>query len=308
MTAPTRPPGPIEPDPTPTDPDGGVGGIHELLSVAVEEAARLLDADGAMVYLIDPATGNLQVRARRRHPQRTQPRLGPRPGAGARDRDVRASAGRARRRRHERLPERPLVPPRHPDRPRRRGHRHPLDGRRAARCRRPDVRGDGHVLHARRRVRQGADRPRSRAGRPRRRRHGQHPAPRGARPIARRARPPGRSGTGPARDRRRITALRDPAEILQQVVELASRLVGGRGRSSTSWSPAPTSCAGRSTTACGGSSATRSGRSCGSRSGRAPPGWPSPRTGWSSRATTWWRSSRPARIDRSSTTAPASAR
>ena len=60
MTAPTRPPGPIEPDPTPTDPDGGVGGIHELLSVAVEEAARLLDADGAMVYLIDPATGNLR--------------------------------------------------------------------------------------------------------------------------------------------------------------------------------------------------------------------------------------------------------
>ena len=60
MTAPTRPPGPIEPDPTPTDPDGGVGGIHELLSDAVEEAARLLDADGAMVYLIDPATGNLR--------------------------------------------------------------------------------------------------------------------------------------------------------------------------------------------------------------------------------------------------------
>ena len=60
MTAPTRPPGPIQPDPASTDPDGGAGGIHELLSVAVEEAARLLDADGAMVYLIDPATGNLR--------------------------------------------------------------------------------------------------------------------------------------------------------------------------------------------------------------------------------------------------------
>src|SRR5687768_13592100 len=60
MTAPARPPRPIEPDPPPTNPDGGVGGIHELLSVAVEEAARLLDADGAMVYLIDPATGNLR--------------------------------------------------------------------------------------------------------------------------------------------------------------------------------------------------------------------------------------------------------
>ncbi|MEA2578313.1 MAG: hypothetical protein QOD78_1901, partial [Chloroflexota bacterium] len=43
-----------------TDPDGGSGGIHELLTKAVEEAARLLDADGAMVYLIDPSTGNLR--------------------------------------------------------------------------------------------------------------------------------------------------------------------------------------------------------------------------------------------------------
>ncbi len=57
MTAPTRPHGPA---PTPSDPDGGTGGIHELLTIAVEEAARLLDADGAMVYLIDPATGNLR--------------------------------------------------------------------------------------------------------------------------------------------------------------------------------------------------------------------------------------------------------
>ena len=55
MTAPTRPL-----VPSPTDPDGGTGGIHELLTVAVEEAARLLDADGAMVYLVDPATGNLR--------------------------------------------------------------------------------------------------------------------------------------------------------------------------------------------------------------------------------------------------------
>ena len=55
MTAPTR-----QRPPTPTDPDGGTGGVHELLTIAVEEAARLLDADGAMVYLIDPATGNLR--------------------------------------------------------------------------------------------------------------------------------------------------------------------------------------------------------------------------------------------------------
>ena len=42
------------------DPDGGRGDIHELLKAAVEEAARLLDADGAMVYLADPATGRLR--------------------------------------------------------------------------------------------------------------------------------------------------------------------------------------------------------------------------------------------------------
>ena len=42
------------------DPDGGAGDVHELLLAAVEEAARLLEADGAMVYLVDPATGHLR--------------------------------------------------------------------------------------------------------------------------------------------------------------------------------------------------------------------------------------------------------
>jgi hypothetical protein len=47
--------------PTPVqDPDGGQGDIHDLLIAAVEEAARLLDADGAMVYLLDPATQHLR--------------------------------------------------------------------------------------------------------------------------------------------------------------------------------------------------------------------------------------------------------
>src|SRR6187431_1063274 len=55
MAAPTRPQREVS-----TDPDGGAGGIHELLTKAVEEAARLLDADGAMVYLVDPSTGNLR--------------------------------------------------------------------------------------------------------------------------------------------------------------------------------------------------------------------------------------------------------
>src|SRR5215210_3913531 len=42
------------------DPDGGTGEVHDLLRAAVDEAARLLDADGAMVYLMDPATGHLR--------------------------------------------------------------------------------------------------------------------------------------------------------------------------------------------------------------------------------------------------------
>ena len=42
------------------DPDGGDGALHTLLTAAVEETARLLHADGAMVYLMDPASGNLR--------------------------------------------------------------------------------------------------------------------------------------------------------------------------------------------------------------------------------------------------------
>jgi len=42
------------------DPDGGTGDVHELLIAAVDETARLLEADGAMVYLVDPATGHLR--------------------------------------------------------------------------------------------------------------------------------------------------------------------------------------------------------------------------------------------------------
>src|SRR5438093_9107106 len=77
MTAPSRPRRPTpaataatdgrdespaaSPDREPSrDPDGGSGGIHHLLTAAVEEAARLLDADGAMVYLTDPTTGRLR--------------------------------------------------------------------------------------------------------------------------------------------------------------------------------------------------------------------------------------------------------
>ena len=46
--------------PSTSDPDGGRGDVHALLIDAVEEAARLLDADGAMVYLLDPGTNHLR--------------------------------------------------------------------------------------------------------------------------------------------------------------------------------------------------------------------------------------------------------
>ena len=42
------------------DPDGEHGDVHDLLIAAVDEAARLLDADGAMVYVFDPATNRLR--------------------------------------------------------------------------------------------------------------------------------------------------------------------------------------------------------------------------------------------------------
>ena len=44
--------------PRTSDPDGGTGVLHDLLQSAVDETARLLEADGAMVYLIDPETGH----------------------------------------------------------------------------------------------------------------------------------------------------------------------------------------------------------------------------------------------------------
>jgi PAS domain S-box-containing protein len=43
-----------------SDPDGDAGSTHELLAAAVAEATDLLEADGAMVYLVDPATGRLR--------------------------------------------------------------------------------------------------------------------------------------------------------------------------------------------------------------------------------------------------------
>ena len=57
VTTPTRSP---RTSPGLEDPDGGHGDVHDLLTAAVDEAARLLDADGAMVYLLDSATNRLR--------------------------------------------------------------------------------------------------------------------------------------------------------------------------------------------------------------------------------------------------------
>ena len=51
---------PSRPEPkTPERATGEQQDSHALLSRAVEEAARLLRADGAMVYLVDPDEGDL---------------------------------------------------------------------------------------------------------------------------------------------------------------------------------------------------------------------------------------------------------
>ena len=59
--APTpRPPASSDPASARRDPDGGKGEIHDKLIAAVAETARLLEADGAMVYVLDPETGHLR--------------------------------------------------------------------------------------------------------------------------------------------------------------------------------------------------------------------------------------------------------
>ena len=182
------------------DPDGGHGEIHDLLVAAVAEAARLLDADGAMVYLVDPATGHLRfahdagIRSRR---SRAWVRSIDLPvGVGIFGQSVAERAVV----RDRRLPHRCLVRPRTGHGSRGRRPRDPLDGRRAARRRRCRLRGAGHLLVARRRVQPCADRARPCAGRSRGRRDAQRAPDRGARRLTVRARQ--------ARRRRALAAAR----------------------------------------------------------------------------------------------------
>ena len=85
------------------DPDGGSGDVHELLKEAVDETARLLDADGAMVYLIDAATGHLRFAHDAGIRSRRDPELGPQHRPPGRRRDVRAGGRGAGRGDDQRL-------------------------------------------------------------------------------------------------------------------------------------------------------------------------------------------------------------
>ena len=170
----------------PRDPDGGDGVLHSLLTAAVDEAARLLHADGAMVYLIDHESGNLRFahdagikHARTRKWIRT---LELAPGVGM----FGQATADSERGGHLRLPQRRVVPSLAGRRPRRRRPRHHLDGRGPAGRRRRGLRRSRHVLGSPGRVRCRADRAGPLARRARRERHGQCAAHRGARPI-----PPG---------------------------------------------------------------------------------------------------------------------
>ena len=183
------------------DPDGGVGEVHELLVAAVEEAARLLDADGAMVYLIDPATGRLRfahdagIRSRRSR-------------EWVRSIDLPVGVGLFGQAVAERgvvltgdyLADPAFAHAEDTDRVVAR-HRHPLDGGGTARRRGDRLRGDGHLLVPRRRIQPVRHRARPRARRPCRGGHGQRPAHRGPGRVATRARRPRRRRAVPARDR-----------------------------------------------------------------------------------------------------------
>ena len=173
------------------------GEIHDLLVAAVDEAARLLDADGAMVYLVDPATGHLRfahdagIRSRR---SRAWVRSIDLPvGVG----HVRPRGRRAGGRADRRLPRRPgLRPtPRTPTGSSATSASARWSWRRwspATRC----IGALGTFSSRAGRLQPGPDRARPGAGRPCRRRDEQRPAHRGARRARAASSPSGPTSSG----------------------------------------------------------------------------------------------------------------
>ena len=191
-------------------------GTDALLRAAVEEAARLLDADGAMVYLVDQETGNLRFAHDAGHQEPPQSRVGPRrrprhPGPGC-------SAGRSPSVPWSSPTTTPTTPRSRTPRPRTGSSPTSASARwswRPLRARRRGLWRARHVQPAAGGLRSGADRPRPLARRPRRRGDRQHAPDRRPRPVPR---PAGRAGRGraqPARDQRphlgRLGPVRRPA-------------------------------------------------------------------------------------------------
>ena len=275
--------------------------LPAVLQGAVDEAARLLDADGARIDLVDRRSNLLLWRLRlgRRPPRRGDVVAG-------RSRTTTLEQGIVRAGRRPRAPVWTgdyLDDPRFPH-----GEAATPSSARAGvhSVMAAPLIGEGGPFGALTVFtdRQDAWGETDAAAAGRHRRPGGHhhhhdPAHRRARPVARGARPPRRGGAGAARDRRPDHRAarhdRDPR---------GRRRAGGPpGRaptasSSTSSTRRPATCTGRSTAASASCSPTRSGPSCGSTSGSARPGPPSPRTAWSSRSGTWRTSSRPRPIDR----------
>ena len=218
------------------DPDGGSGSVHRLLTAAVDEVARLLEADGAMVYLWDPAAGRLRFAhdAGIEHAPSREAirRISLAPGTGmigraVAERSVVATSDYVRDKafRHEPGPDRVVA-----DLGIRSMVAAPLvagdevfgalgafstrtdafDAAQIALVRSLADHAAGAMANAR--LIEELDRSRHELDRSRGALARRADAERALREVA-----------------ARITALRDPAEILQEVVELASRLVGGEG-------------------------------------------------------------------------------
>ena len=170
-----------------------------MLSHAVEEVARLLDADGAMVYLVDDGLMRFAVDAGIRNPGGAAADSGP--DAPDRRRDLRLRRGDRRARRHDRLSAGQALRALRGRGPHRARREHAIDGRGSPHCRRRGARGPRRVLEPHRRLRRVGARAAPRPGRSRCRGRLQSAADRAARGRQGRAGSPGRRAAHARRDR-----------------------------------------------------------------------------------------------------------